>query len=68
LQQSQSILLIIKNLNGENIMYHQHYLEAIETVLDWDLPEEAFADAINQQFAFITNRTGDDNDQDSSLQ
>ena len=49
-------------------MFHQHYLEAIETVLDWDLPEEAFADAINQQFAFITNRTGDENDQDSSLQ
>jgi hypothetical protein len=49
-------------------MYHQHYLEVIETVLDWDLPEEAFADAINQQLAFIINRTGDINDQDSSLQ
>ena len=49
-------------------MYRQHYLDVIETVLAWDLPEEAIADAINQQFAFITNRTGDVNDQDSSLQ
>jgi hypothetical protein len=30
-------------------MNRQHYLEAIETVLSWDLPEAAFADAINQQ-------------------
>lgn len=43
-------------------MYHQHYLEAIETVLAWDLPEEALADAINQQFALITYPTGDVND------
>lgn len=49
-------------------MYNQHYLEAIETVLAWDLPEEALADAINQQFTFITYRSGDINDQDSSLQ
>jgi|GEM_PF-1370104 len=49
-------------------MFHQHYLETIETVLDWDLPEEALADAITQQFAFITNRTGDNNDQDALLQ
>ncbi len=49
-------------------MYHQHYLEAIETVLAWDLPEEALSDAINQQFTFITYRSGDVNDQDSSLQ
>lgn len=49
-------------------MYHQHYLEAIETVLTWDLPEEALADAINQQFSFITYRSGDVNDQDPSLQ
>jgi len=49
-------------------MNHQHYLEAVETVLTWDLPEEALVDAFNQQFAFITHRTGDDNDQDSSLQ
>lgn len=49
-------------------MYHQHYLEAIEVVLAWDLPEEALADAINQQFTFITHRTGDINDQDLSLQ
>ena len=30
-------------------MNRQHYLETIETVLAWDLPETAFADAINQQ-------------------
>lgn len=49
-------------------MNRQQYLDVIETVLAWDLPEEAIADAIKQQFAFITNRTGDVNDQDSSLQ
>ena len=49
-------------------MYHQHYLEAIEVVLAWDLPEEALADAINQQFSLITHRTGDVNDQDALLQ
>ena len=49
-------------------MNRQHYLDVIETVLAWDLPEEAIADAISQQFAFITNRTGDVNDQDSSIQ
>jgi len=49
-------------------MYHQHYLEAVEIVLSWDLPEEALADAINQQFSLITHRSGDVNDQDSSLQ
>ena len=49
-------------------MNRQHYLDAIETVLAWDLPEEAIAYAINQQFAFITNRTGDVNDQDTSFQ
>ena len=30
-------------------MNRQHYLDAIETVLAWDLPEEAIADAINHQ-------------------
>lgn len=30
-------------------MNHLHYLDAIETVLAWDLPEEAIADAINHQ-------------------
>lgn len=49
-------------------MFHQHYLETIETVLSWDLSEEALADAINQQFAFITYMTGETNDQDSSFQ
>lgn len=49
-------------------MYRQHYLEAIETVLAWDLPEESLADAINNQLVFITNRLGDVNDQDSLLQ
>jgi hypothetical protein len=49
-------------------MYHQHYLEAVEAVLAWDLPDEALADAINQQFALIKHRTGEDNDKDPSLQ
>ena len=49
-------------------MNRQHYLETIEAVLAWDLPDEALADAINQQFAYMTNQTGDVNDQDSSLQ
>lgn len=49
-------------------MYNQPYLEAVETVLTWDLPEEALADAINQQFAFITHRTGEADDQNSLLQ
>ena len=49
-------------------MNRQHYLETIETVLAWDLPDEVLADAINQQFAYMTNQTGDVNDQDSSLQ
>lgn len=30
-------------------MYHQHYLEAIEVVLAWDLPEELIPLAINDQ-------------------
>ena len=30
-------------------MYNQHYLETINTVLAWDLPEEAIANAISQQ-------------------
>ena len=49
-------------------MNRQHYLETIETVLAWDLPEEVLADAINQQFAYITYLTGDENDRDSQLQ
>lgn len=49
-------------------MNRQHYLETIEIVLAWDLPEEAFADAIYQQFAYLTYQTGDINDRDSSLQ
>lgn len=49
-------------------MYHQPYLEVVETVLAWDLPEEALADAINQQFAFMTHQSGDADDQDSLLQ
>lgn len=40
-------------------MNRHHYLETIETVLAWNFPEEALANAIHQQFAFITNRTGD---------
>ena len=49
-------------------MNRQHYLETIETVLAWDLPDEALADVIHQQFAYITNRIGDVNDYDQSLQ
>lgn len=49
-------------------MNRQHYLETIETVLAWDLPDEALASAIYQQFTFITDRLGDANDQDASLQ
>lgn len=30
-------------------MNRQHYLDAIETVLAWDLPEEALTNAIHQQ-------------------
>lgn len=33
--------------------HNQNYLEAIETVLAWDLPDEALADAINDQFRLI---------------
>jgi len=40
-------------------MNRQHYLETIEAVLAWDLPDEALADAIHQQFAYMTNLTGD---------
>lgn len=49
-------------------MFHQHYLEAVEVVLSWDLPEEALADAINQQLSLITHLSGDINDHDPSLQ
>ena len=49
-------------------MNRQHYLETIETVLAWDLPEEAFADAISQQFEFVTYQRGDVNDRDIQLQ
>lgn len=30
-------------------MYNQHYLETINTVLAWDLPDEAIANAIQYQ-------------------
>ena len=50
------------------MMYHQDYLEVIETILNWDLPDEAFTDAVNQQFAFIASRSGDVYDQNTSLQ
>ena len=30
-------------------MFHQHYLEAIEVVLAWDLPEELMPFAIHDQ-------------------
>ena len=40
-------------------MNRQYYLDIIETVLAWDLSEEAFANAIHQQFAYIKNQIGD---------
>ena len=49
-------------------MNRQHYQETIETVLAWDLSEEAFADAISQQFAYVTYQSGDINDRDTELQ
>ena len=49
-------------------MNRQHYLETIETVLAWDLPLEAFAEAISQQLAYVTYQTGDLNDRDFQLQ
>ena len=49
-------------------MNHQHFQETIETVLAWDLPDEVFAEAISQQFAYITYQTGDSNDRDTQLQ
>ena len=49
-------------------MNRQHYLETIEKVLTFDLPEAAFADAINQHFNYLANLTGDVNDNDIQLQ
>ena len=49
-------------------MNRHHYLETIETVLAWDLPDEALANAIHQQFTYITYRIGDLDDQDAQLQ
>ena len=54
----------INQFNKGNFMNRQHYLETIETVLAWDLPDEALANAIYQQFAYITNRTGDSDNED----
>ena len=64
----QSLFTILINLTKGNYIKRQHYLETIETVLAWDLPDEVLADAINQQFAYMTNQTGDVNDYDQSLQ
>ena len=44
-------------------MNRHHYLETIEAVLAWDLPDEALAYAINQQFTYIINRTADSDTQ-----
>ena len=49
-------------------MNRQHYLETIETVLGWDLPDEAFAEAISQQFAYLTYQLGELNDRETQLQ
>ena len=35
-------------------MYQQsHFLDAIETVLAWDLPDEVFADAVQAQASLM---------------
>jgi len=49
------------NLTGEIIMNRQNYLEAIETVLAWDLSEEALTNAIHQQVRLMQDINQDDN-------
>jgi hypothetical protein len=44
-------------------MNHQHYLEAVEVVLSWDLPEEALTNAINHQV--MQNMNSDEYDWDA---
>jgi len=44
-------------------MNHQHYLEAVEVVLAWDLPDEALTDAINHQV--MQNMNSDEYDWDA---
>ena len=38
------------------------YLDAIETVLAWDLPDEAFSDAVYEQFRLIAGIPPDEVD------
>lgn len=40
--------------------HNQNYLEAIEMVLAWDLPDEVFADAINDQFRLMDGLDSED--------
>lgn len=49
-------------------MNHQNYLETINQILEFDFSEAAFADAISQQFEFVTYQAGDLNDRDTQLQ
>lgn len=42
-------------------MNRQNYLEAIETVLAWDLSEEALTNAIHQQVRLMQDINQDDN-------
>lgn len=41
-------------------MYHQYYLDALEVVLAWDLPDEAIANAINHQVKLNTGFDDED--------
>ena len=42
-------------------MCHQNlYLDAIETVLAWDLPDEAFVDAVNDQVCLMAGLNPED--------
>ncbi|MDP2161534.1 MAG: hypothetical protein Q8K02_13695, partial [Flavobacterium sp.] len=49
------------NLTGEITMYRQHYLDALEVVLAWDLPEEALTNAMNHQVRFMSCIHTEDN-------
>ena len=46
---------------GENSMYPQsNYLDAIETVLAWDLPDEVFPDAVQSQVRLMAGISPED--------
>jgi hypothetical protein len=41
-------------------MHCQNYLDALDTVLAWDLPDEALADAVIYQFRLIDGLDSED--------